>query len=97
MILKLKKLGLNFESENEEGKNKVLDGKSFVLTGTLTSLTRDEAKEKIINLGGKVINSVSSKTDFVIVGDKPGSKFNKAISLGIKILYEQDFLNLITQ
>ena len=97
MILKLKKLGLNFQSENEEEKNKVLDGKSFVLTGTLTSLTRDEAKEKIIDLGGKVINSVSSKTDFVIVGDKPGSKFNKAVSLGIKILHEQDFLNLITQ
>ena len=67
--------------------------KSFVLTGSLLSITRNEAKEKIENLGGNVNESVSKKTDVVIVGSDPGSKYNKALSLGITIWKEEEFLS----
>ncbi|HEX5315218.1 MAG TPA: NAD-dependent DNA ligase LigA, partial [Candidatus Kapabacteria bacterium] len=67
-------------------------GKTFVLTGTLTSMTRDEAKEKIESLGGKVTGSVSKKTDYVVAGAEAGSKLTKAEELGVKILAEDAFL-----
>ena len=70
-------------------------GRSFVLTGTLSAFTRDEAREKIEFLGGKVIGSVSNKTDFVVAGENPGSKYDKALALGIRILHETDFIELI--
>ena len=66
--------------------------KSFVLTGTLTKFSRDEAKEKIESLGGKTVGSVSSKTSVVIVGDSPGSKYEKAKALQIPIWTEDEFL-----
>ena len=66
-------------------------GKSFVLTGSLTLFTREEAKEKIESLGGKTVDSVSKKTSVVIVGDKPGSKYDKALKLGIPIWTEEEF------
>ena len=72
--------------ENEE-----FAGKSFVLTGSLTIFTRDEAKEKIESLGGKTVDSVSKKTSVVIVGEKPGSKYDKALQLGIPIWTEEEF------
>jgi len=78
-----------------EIKNLKLGGKSFVLTGGLETMTRDEAKQKIRNLGGDISESVSSKTDFVIVGLEPGSKATKAKELGVKILTEQEFLKLL--
>jgi DNA ligase (NAD+) len=65
-----------------------LTGKSFVITGTLESMSREEAKQKIKEQGGKISESVSSKTDFVVVGTDPGSKYEKAQKLGIKILDE---------
>lgn len=84
------------EVEIEEVKFSVeLVGKNFVLTGSLTSMSRDEAKEKIILLGGEVLETVSKKIDYVIVGSEPGSKFEKAKKLGIKILDEKDFLKII--
>ena len=83
----MKYLGSNEEINNEEFGNK-----TFVLTGTLLSITREEAKEKIENLGGIVTNSVSKKTDVVIVGEKPGSKYDKAIELNIPIWNEEEFL-----
>ena len=77
------------------GKNKKLAGKTFVLTGELELLTRDEAKEKIRNLGGEISESVSKKTDYAVVGENPGSKYDKAKELGIKILSEKEFLQMI--
>lgn len=72
-----------------------LSGKTFVLTGTLTEMTRDEAKAEIQQLGGKVTGSVSKKTDFVVLGEKAGSKLEKAQTLGVSTLDEAKFLRLI--
>ncbi len=72
-----------------------LNGKSLVLTGALDSMTRDEAKSKVRNLGGDISSSVSKNTDYVVAGDDPGSKYDKAKKLGIKILDEKKFLQLI--
>ncbi len=72
-----------------------LDGKTFVLTGTLSAMTRDEAKARIIALGGKVTGSVSGKTDFVVFGEKAGSKLAKAEKLGVETLDETAFAALI--
>jgi len=81
-------------AKNKAGKGK-LKGLKFVLTGTLKSLSRNKAKEKIIELGGEVLESVSINTDFVVVGEKPGSKLEKAKKLGRKILDEKEFLKAI--
>ncbi len=67
-------------------------GKTFVLTGTLSSMTREQASEIIISKGGKVTSSVSPKTDYVLAGAKPGSKLDKAKALGVKVLGEEEFL-----
>ncbi|MBI2113244.1 MAG: NAD-dependent DNA ligase LigA, partial [Candidatus Wildermuthbacteria bacterium] len=72
-----------------------LDGTTFVLTGSLESMTRDEAKEKIRKLGGSVSESISSKTDYVVAGKDPGSKMQKAKELRVKILSEKEFLPLV--
>ena len=70
--------------------NENFNGKTFVITGTLTKYTRDEVEEKIENLGGKTSSSVSKKTSAVIVGENPGSKYTKAMELGIPIWNEED-------
>jgi DNA ligase (NAD+) len=80
--------------KNESGKGK-LSGKSFVVTGTLSSMSRDEAKDKIRSLGGDISESVSSKTSYLVVGENPGSKLNKAQKLGVEILDENKFIRLI--
>ena len=71
-----------------------LNGKSFVLTGALKSLTRDQAKDMIRKSGGKIGSSVSAKTDFLVVGEDAGSKYQKATELGVKIISEEEFLKL---
>jgi DNA ligase (NAD+) len=76
-------------------KNLPLAGKTFVLTGTLSSLSREEAKEEIRKLGGSISSSMSKKTDFFVAGDEPGRKLAKARSLGIKQISEEGFLELI--
>ena len=87
---------LEIKPQKNETKEKLkFSGMTFVLTGTLPTLSRDEAKEKIKALGGKVASSVSSKTDYVVVGDEPGSKYDEALKLGIKILDETAFLRLL--
>ncbi len=68
---------------------------TFVVTGTLQTMSRDQAKQKIKSLGGKTAESVSKKTSYVVVGDEPGSKYQKAQALGVKILNENDFLDLL--
>lgn len=72
-----------------------LESKKFVLTGTLSSMSREKAKEKIRMLGGDVIETVSKNTDFVVTGDDPGSKYEKAKKIGIKIINEQEFLKML--
>jgi DNA ligase (NAD+) len=81
----------------EEGKvsNEFFSDKTFVLTGTLKSLSRDEAKKLIKENGGDVSSSVSKNTSFVLVGENPGSKYDEAIRLGVKVLKEGDFLKEI--
>lgn len=92
IVEELKELGLNTTYLGQKVvENELFSGKSFVLTGTLTMYTRDEAKEKIESLGGKTVDSVSKKTSVVIVGDAPGSKYRKAQELGIEIWTEEQF------
>ena len=71
------------------------DGLKFVLTGGLESMSREEAKAEIERRGGRVVSSVSAKTSYVIVGDNPGSKYDKAVSLGVTTLDEAQFSNLL--
>ena len=82
------------KEEDSQTKGK-LNGKSFVLTGTLNSMERNQAKEKIRALGGEISESVSSRTSFVVVGTEPGSKKQKAEELGVKILSEKEFLQML--
>jgi len=72
-----------------------LIGKTFVLTGSMESMSRDKARAKIRELGGDISESVSSKTDYVIVGSDPGSKADRARKLGVKIISEQEFLKIL--
>lgn len=81
---------LNFKKSGSK-----LEGQTFVITGTLESLSRDEAKEKIQDQGGKVSGSVSKNTNYVVVGENPGSKIEKAKKLGVETLSEQDFLSML--
>ncbi len=95
LIEKLKKFGIRFKSKKQISKKAFLRGKTFVFTGDLDSMTRQEAQSKIRKLGGHPSSSVSKKTDFVITGRDPGSKYNKAKKLGVKTISEQEFLNMI--
>jgi DNA ligase (NAD+) len=96
VIDELVKLGVHWpEVEARSSGGRQLEGKTFVLTGKLTSLSRDEAGDVVRARGGTVSGSVSKKTDYVVVGDDAGSKLKKATELGIKVLDEQEFLKLI--
>ena len=95
LINKLKDLGLNMEYTGEEIKNnELLSGKRFVITGTISFMTRDEIEKILDSYGAKPSSSVSSKTDFVIVGDSPGSKYQKAMDLKIPI-WDEEYLRSI--
>ena len=94
MINEFMQLGFEFKSILAE-KTDELSGKTFVLTGTLETMTRDEAGEKIKMRGGKTSSSVSKNTSYVIAGTNPGSKLDKAEKLGVIILNEKDFLKLL--
>ena len=96
LIERLRKADVNFKSSLYSPKAAAgpFAGKIFVLTGTLPSLTREDATAKIEALGGKVSGSVSKKTDYVVAGEEAGSKLDKAQKLGVKIIDEKEFLKL---
>lgn len=94
MVERLRQAGVNFESKRVLTDDRFA-GKTFVLTGALSKFTREEATEKIELLGGKASGSVSKKTSFVVVGENAGSKERKARELGIPILTEDEFLEMI--
>jgi len=96
LIERLRKADLNFKSElyKPQAQSGPFAGKTFVLTGTLPNLKREEAAAKIEALGGKVSGSVSKKTDYVVAGEEAGSKLEKAQKLGVKIIDEAGLLKL---
>ncbi|MCK4656705.1 MAG: NAD-dependent DNA ligase LigA, partial [candidate division Zixibacteria bacterium] len=91
---KLRDAGMAFPVEESETGPKPLDGQSIVITGTLENYSRSQAKKILEGLGAKVVSSVSKKTNAVLVGANPGSKYNKATELGIRIINENDFVEL---
>ena len=93
-IERLMCVGLEMRYEKEEITD-LLAGKIFVMSGGLDSMSRDEASAAIERLGGKVSGSVSKKTSYLILGDKPGSKLMKAKELGVPVLEEDEFLKMI--
>jgi len=98
ILRRMKDLGIEPTSEKVSTKKAAelpLAGKTFVLTGTLPSLTREEATEKIQALGGHVTGSVSKKTDYVLAGTEPGSKFDKAKELGVRIIHEAELRKML--
>ncbi|HAJ32198.1 MAG TPA: DNA ligase [Candidatus Atribacteria bacterium] len=101
IIERLRSAGLNFGQEEEKMREEkgvqILAGKQFVLTGTLKDFTRTQAKEIITELGGRVTGSVSKKTDYVVAGEGSGSKYQKAIELGVPIINEEEFKKIITE
>ena len=94
-LKKLEEVGIKLKIEKPTKKNQKLEGKSFVFTGELESISREKAQEKVRELGGKTPSSISKKTDFLVVGKNPGSKYEKAKKWGIKIINEKEFLELI--
>ncbi len=96
VIQKFLKAGVTpLPEKRKEVKESPLAGKTVVFTGALKSMTREEAQRLVEELGGHAASSVSRKTDFVVVGENPGSKYQKALQLGIKILTEEEFLKLV--
>jgi len=93
-IRKLNELGLQMSS-TQRTHPRPLEDKNFTFTGSLESITREKAKEKIFVLGGKVTAAISKNTDFLVVGNTPGTKYNKAKELGIKILTEKEFKEIL--
>jgi DNA ligase (NAD+) len=87
--------GVHVKSEHKKAANPKMAGKIFVITGNLEKMTRDAAKEAIREAGGDVSSSVSKETDFVVVGAEPGSKYDRAKKLGVKIIDEKIFLDLL--
>ncbi len=97
ILRRMKELGIHPASEKISAKKAAalpFSGKTFVLTGTLPSMSREEASAKIESLGGKVSGSVSGSTDFVLAGEEAGSKLDKAQKLGVKIISEKEFLEM---
>lgn len=94
-IDELLELGVNPKFQEENIQENIFNGKTVVVTGSLNSFSRSEIKEKLQSLGAKVASSVSKKTDYVIVGKDPGSKYKKAVELNVKIIDEEKFKNMI--
>lgn len=84
------------KAERSKKVSKILNGKKIVVTGTLHSMSREEAKERIRSAGAKWVSSVSKNTDFVVSGEDPGSKYDKAVKLGVTVINEKEFIKLLT-
>lgn len=97
LIARLKKIGLNFSEQTAQRLNQKFIDKIFVLTGTLKNYTREQVSDLITNLGGNISSSVSKRTDYVLAGTEPGPKYDKAKSLGVKIITETDFDKMIKE
>ncbi|MGH2794434.1 MAG: NAD-dependent DNA ligase LigA [Actinomycetota bacterium] len=95
VLEKLKRAGLRIEDERKAVRQTELTGKTIVMTGGLSEMTRDEAREALKEAGAKVTDSVSKKTDLVIVGENPGSKADKAVSLGVPTIDEKELMRLL--
>ena len=95
VIEKLRQAGLQFEQKQSRPSDGKLAGKQLVLTGTLPTYSREQARQMIEASGGRVVGSVSKKTDYVLAGADPGSKLEKARALGIKVLDEAEFRKLL--
>ncbi len=87
--------GVTMADERDESTPRTLEGRTIVVTGSLVDFSRDGAREAILARGGKAASSVSKKTDFVVVGENPGSKAEKAEQLGVAILDEDQFKDLL--
>jgi len=95
LIEELKTLGVKMPEVKKKSQGGVFEGKTFVLTGTLPTMTRSEASKLIEINGGKTSSSVSKKTDYVLAGEDAGSKLTKAQSLGVAVISEEELLNMI--
>jgi DNA ligase (NAD+) len=95
IIDKWRAAGVRMADERDTSIERTLEGLSIVVTGSLTGFSRDDAKEAIVARGGKAASSVSKKTAFVVAGDSPGSKYDKAVELGVPILDEDGFRRLL--
>jgi DNA ligase (NAD+) len=93
MLDRLFAAGLEIVLEEVSGRQ--LDGRVFLFTGTLTALSRNEAKQRVKAMGGQVVSALSSRVTDLVAGDKPGSKLKKAVELGIRVLGEEDFVRLL--
>jgi DNA ligase (NAD+) len=95
LIARLKKIGLKLEAEKLKAGAQIFAGKTFVLTGSLEHYAREQVSELIVSLGGNVSSSVSKNTDYVLAGKEPGSKYERAKALGVKIISESEFEKMI--
>ncbi len=95
LIQRLKEVGINFSEPKRAQVQSQISGKSILFTGELKSMSRSQAEELVIELGGKTVSNASQKTDYLVCGTDPGSKLKKAQKLGIKILTEEEFLKLV--
>lgn len=97
IVDKWRAAGVRMADERDDSMPRTLAGLSIVVTGSLTGFSRDDAKEAIVSRGGKAAGSVSKKTSFVVVGDSPGSKYDKAVELGVPLLDEDGFRKLLAE
>lgn len=97
VVEKWRAAGVRMADEPDESVPRTLEGLTIVITGSLRDFTRDEAKEQVMRRGGKASSSVSKKTSFLVAGDAPGSKYDKAVALGVPVLDEEGFRVLLEQ
>ncbi len=95
VIQQLLDAGIHWDVLTVENENRSLENQRFVLTGTLENLTREQAKAKLEEQGATVVGSISAKTDYLVAGNNPGSKFEKAMKLGIQVLTEQELFDML--